>query len=449
MAAVDDALLEYRDPATIALDPKNARKHPPHQLEVIRGLIRRFGFRSAVLVDEQGQLIAGEARILAARAEKVARVPVLVCTGLSPEERAALALADNRAPLDAEWDLDVLSSTMRWLQTSGFDVDGLGFSPEEVSSLLTVDAGGLGNDPDVVPEPPVDPVSKFGSVWHCGPHKVVCGDATEVESYNRLLGTERVDCVWTDPPYNVDYDGKASLRGGVSRKIKGDDQTVGAFSQMLAYAFRRAFEALKAGGAIYVAHSETERAAFTSNLTQQGFKLAGVVIWRKDSLVLGRSDWQWIHEPILYGWKPGAKHRWFGGRKQTTVQEMGGMPFRQREDGKWEVVVGDRAFVVEGSARVDELASSIINEPKPRKADLHPTMKPTALIERMLKNSARPGDLVLDPFGGSGSTLLACDRMGMSARLLELDPKYADVIVRRWEAYTGRTAELVLDGSSA
>ena len=219
------------------------------------------------------------------------------------------------------------------------------------------------------------------------------------------------------------------------------------FAKFLQSVFAQTINFLKPGAAIYVAHSETEGINFRVSFQDAGFKLSGCVIWRKNTLVLGRSDYQWIHEPILYGWKPGASHRWFGGRKQVSVTDLGeGSPFVQVSDDQWEVTIGDRVLVVDGNASVRELVPSIVNEEKPKRNDLHPTMKPVALIERMLRNSARPGDVVLEPFGGSGSTLIAAERLGMSARLIELAPAYVDVIVRRWQDYTGKKAVRESDG---
>jgi len=207
---------------------------------------------------------------------------------------------------------------------------------------------------------------------------------------------------------------------------------------------------MKPGAPIYVAHADTEGYNFLSAFKQAGFKLSGCLIWRKDSLVLGRKDYQRIHEPILYGWKEGSKHRWYGGRKQTTMIDLGeNSPFKRLEDGRYSIQIGDRLMIIDGSAAIEELVPSVINEPKPKKSAEHPTMKPVALIERMLKHSARKGDLILDLFGGSGSTMMAAERLGMSSCLMELDPKFVDVIVKRWEDYTGRKAqrEGVSDGN--
>jgi len=223
-------------------------------------------------------------------------------------------------------------------------------------------------------------------------------------------------------------------------RILNDDMSDADFRNFLGGFYAAAFSVMKKGAAIYVAHAETERANFTAAMLDAGFKLSGVVIWRKDSLVLGRSDYQWIHEPILYGWKEGAAHRWFGGRKQTTVVDMTDTPFVRLPDGRWQVTIGEQMMIVDGDAKVEWVEGSILRELKPKRNDVHPTMKPVALIEKMLRNSAKTGHVVLDPFGGSGSTMMACERLGMSARLMELSPQFADVIVKRWQEYTGRAA---------
>ncbi|MFA5056846.1 MAG: DNA methyltransferase [Opitutaceae bacterium] len=201
---------------------------------------------------------------------------------------------------------------------------------------------------------------------------------------------------------------------------------------------------IKLGSPVYVAHSETERAAFTSEFVSAGFKLSGVIIWKKNTLVMGRSDYQWMHEPILYGWLDGAAHAWYGGRRRTTVQEIMSSTGMEPLDGgkRYLIMTADRAFTVDADAVAEEVETTIILEKKPNVSKDHPTMKPVALIERMLVNSARRGDIVLDPFGGSGSTLIAAERLGLRARLIELDPIYCDTIVKRWEDYTGKTANV-------
>jgi DNA modification methylase len=261
--------------------------------------------------------------------------------------------------------------------------------------------------------------------------------------WDALMRGEVADCVWTDPPYNVAYESR------LAGKIENDDLGDREFLEMLRGAFACLASVMKPGAAIYVAHADGEPGyAFRRAFREVGFKLSGCLIWRNNQLVLGRSDYQWIHEPILYGWKPGSRHRWFGGRKQVTVQELGETsPFVQQEDGTWAVRIGDQTLIVEGGAKVTGPSpSSILFHDKPSRSAEHPTMKPVALIERMLCHSARSGDLVVDAFGGSGSTLIAADRLGMSARLVELDPKFVDVIVRRWQEYTGRQGVRESDG---
>lgn len=416
---------------------RNARTHSPEQVAQIAASIREFGFTNPLLVDEQDRVIAGHGRLEAARSLGLAEVPVIVVAGLTDAQRRALVLADNKLALNAGWDADLLKAELLDLRLEGFDLGLTGFGEGELLDIL----GGSsppGADPDAAPAPPVTPFCRLGDVWTLGPHRLVIGDSTDVGVYDALLGSERVDIVWTDPPYNVAYE------GSIAGSIANDDMADEDFREFLRSAFAAMSTAMKPGAAIYVAHADAGEigVSFRRAFLDAGLKLAACLVWRKDSFTLGRSDYQWQHEPILYGWKKGSRHRWFGGRKLTSVMDLGdASPFTQAEDGTWVVRVGDRSLVIRGDVQVEEVVPSVICEPKPKRNDVHPTMKPVALIERMLRNSARPGDLVLDPFGGSGSTLVAADRLGMSARLIELDPKFGDVIIRRWQDYTGRRAE--------
>lgn len=413
---------------------RNARTHSPEQVRQLCNSIETFGFTNPVLVDDQNRVIAGHGRLQAATALGMDVVPCIVLSGLSDDQRRALVLADNKLALNAGWDIGLLTSELSELKLAGFDLDVTGFSLEELDQLFLEDKAEA--NPDDAPALPVDPVTKPGDMWLLGPHRVLCGNSTSIDDIARLCGTELVDCVWTDPPYNVAYETKAG-------KIANDDLGDAEFHAFLADAYTAMWSVMKKGAAIYVAHADTEGLNFRSAFKQAGFKLSGCIIWRKDSLVLGRSDYQWQHEPILYGWKPGSGHRWYGGRKQTTIQSLGdGSPFIDLGDGRFEVTIGNQKLIVTGEAKVEELVPSIIDEPKPKRSSEHPTMKPVALIERMLKHSARPHDIILDPFGGSGSTLMAAERLGMEARLCELSPAYVDVIVKRWEDWTGRKAVL-------
>ena len=414
---------------------RNARTHTPAQVAQIAQSIKAWGFTNPLLIDEKGRLIAGHGRLEAARTLGMTEVPAVVVVGLNETQRRALILADNKLALNAGWDADLLKSEIEALRIDGFDLGLTGFDAGEVIDLL---GGGESElDPDDAPAAPELPFSVLGDVWTLGAHRLIVGDSCNVDTYDALLGGEKVDIVWTDPPYNVAYKGTAG-------SIQNDDMADDDFLQFLRDAFTSMFTAMKPGAAIYVAHADAGETgvAFRRSFLDAGFKLAACLIWRKDSFTLGRSDYQWQHEPILYGWRPGSGHRWYGGRKLTSVQDTGdGSPFQKADDGSWVVRIGDRALVIRGDVQVEEIVPSVIEEAKPKRNDVHPTMKPVALIERMLKNNARPGDLVLDPFGGSGSTLVAADRLGMSARLIELDPKYADVILKRWQDYTGRRAK--------
>lgn len=424
---------EYKTLALADLVPydRNARTHSQEQVAQVAASIREFGFTNPLLIDEQNRIIAGHGRLAAATLLGMAAVPCIVVDGLTDDQRRALVLADNQLAANAGWDIDLLAEELRDLRDSGFDIDLVGFDTAFINEILDPSPGAT--DPDGAPALDPDPVSVLGDVWTLGPHRVICGDSVEASTLEALLGSERVDACWTDPPYNVAYQTDGH------RAIENDALVDGDFRTFLHGAFTAAFGVMKPGAAIYVAHADTEGLNFRGAFTDVGFHLSGCIIWRKDSLVLGRSDYQWVHEPILYGWRPGARHRWYGGRKNTTVVDLGdGSPFQDNGDGSYTLRVGDRILTVSGQATVTELVPSVINEPKPKRSTEHPTMKPVALIERMLKHSARPGDLVLDPFGGSGSTLMAAERLGMSARLIELDPCYVDVIVRRWQNYTGR-----------
>jgi DNA modification methylase len=425
--------IEYRKPDDLRPYDRNSRTHSKSQVETLARSIREYGFTNPILLDEDGVIIAGHGRLQAARAVGLEQVPTITLRGLSEAQRRALVLADNRIALDAGWDIDLLKLELADLRDDGFDLSLTGFSLEEIDSLL--DPSADDKDPDDAPALPAEAKSKPGDVYLMGAHRLIVGDSTDVGVLGRLMDGAMADIVWTDPPYNVAYESAAG-------KIANDNMGDKAFYDFLLGFYSAAFAWMKPGAAIYVAHADTEGLNFRGAFKAAGFKLSGCIIWRKDALVLGRSDYQWQHEPILYGWKPGSAHRWYGGRKQTTVMDLGeDGPFTRLPDGRFQIQVGDRVMILGGAELVEEVVPSVIRADKPKRSSLHPTMKPVELIERMLRHNARPGDLVFDPFGGSGSTLIAADRLGMCARLVELDPRYADVIVERWEAWSGRKAE--------
>ena len=261
----------------------------------------------------------------------------------------------------------------------------------------------------------------------------MCGDSLDIDAVSKLCGG-KVDAVWTDPPYNVNYESKAG-------KIGNDHMKDGPFREFLRDAFLTAYAVMREGAPIYVAHSDTEGFNFRGAFRDAGLKLSGCLVWVKPSLVLGRSDYQWRHEPILYGWKEGAAHSWYGGRKKTTVFDAEDTPFTVQEDGSVLVESGEDVFRITGeSLEVESLKGSVVRCEKPKISAQHPTMKPVSLVLSQLCNSSKRGDLVLDLFGGSGTTLIACHKSGRNARLMEFDPKYCDVIIKRWQDFTGQQA---------
>lgn len=435
--------VERRRVADLVPYARNARTHSRDQIAQICRSIEEFGWTVPVLLDEAGGIIAGHGRILAAKKLGIVEVPCMVASGWSEGQKRAYVIADNKVAENAGWDLAMLSDELAALSDLGFDLGLTGFSDDELAGLVQeeIDPEGLIPD-DAVPEPGPAPLSRHGDVWLLGDHRVMCGDSTKLADVEALCGGESIDACWTDPPYNVDYKGAAG-------KIANDNMADAAFREFLQAAFLSAFAVLRSGAPIYVAHADTEGENFRGAFREAGFKLSGCLVWVKPSLVLGRSDYQWRHEPILYGWKPGAAHAWFGGRARTTVFDAGEVPFEVQLDGSVHVKSGGQTFVIRGEAlTVEAVEGSVIRAEKPKKSVEHPTMKPVGLVRDMLVNSTRRGNSVLDLFGGSGSTLIACHKVGRVARLMEFDPKFADVIVRRWQEFTGREAVLEATGET-
>lgn len=420
---------------------RNARTHSAAQIEQIRASMREWGFTIPILIDENDQIIAGHGRLEAAILEEIERVPCLVAVGWTEEQKRAYVIADNKLAQNAGWDSDLLRSELSTLEELGFQMDLIGFSDQELGELVQdeIHEGGNIGDDDV-PDAELLVRSRLGDVWLCGDHRVMCGDSTLPDYVQTLMDGSLADCCWTDPPYNVNYEGSAGV-------IENDHMADDSFLEFLSAAMRCAYLALKAGGPIYVAHADTEGFNFRKSFRDAGFKLSGSLVWVKNSLVLGRSDYQWKHEPILYGWKPGSAHTWFGGRAKTTVFDAEDLPFQVQEDGSISLQVAGHSLVISGSdLHVEGVAVSVLNAEKPKRSAEHPTMKPVELIEQMLRNSSKRGQVVLDLFGGSGSTLIAAHKMGRSSRLMEYDPKFADVIVRRFQEYTGQKAHRLADG---
>lgn len=401
-----DIQIELRSVEALIPYVRNAKQHSEAQIAQIAASIVEFGWGAPILVDGKNNVIAGHGRLLAARKLDMTEVPVVPMSHLTDIQRRALILADNKIGENATWDDELLGLELAELQDGGFDLGLTGFSAEEWDALIN---GGEPENPgltdeDDAPGVPENPVSQPGDVWILGNHRLLCGDATKAESYDALLGDSRVHMIFEDPPYNVDYanSAKDKLRGK-SRAIMNDNLG-DAFGGFLLAALAPAIG--RCDGAIYIAMSSSELDALQTAFRAAGGKWSTFIIWAKNTFTLGRSDYQRQYEPILYGWRDGSKHYWCGDRDQSDV---------------W-------------------------NVKKPQKNDLHPTMKPVELVERAIRNSSRPGDTVLDCFGGSGSTLIAAEKTGRHARLMELDPKYVDVIVRRWQDWSGKKAIRQSDG---
>jgi DNA modification methylase len=385
---------------------RNARTHSPEQVAQIAASIAEFGWTNPILVGADGVVIAGHARLLATRKLGISDVPVIVLDHLSDSQRRALVIADNRLALNAGWDEEMLRVELEALREDEFNLDLLGFGVEEMDALLAEpEAAIAGNtDDDAVPETPETAVTVPGDVWLLGDHRLLCGDATQREAVENVLAGGLADMVFTDPPYNVNYGAtmKDKLRGK-KRKIANDNLGDG-FEKFLRDACTNILTVTK--GAVCICMSSSELHTLQKAFRDAGGHWSTFVIWAKNTFTMGRSDYQRQYKPILYGWKEGSDHFWCGARDQ-----------------------GDVWFVK-----------------KPVSNDLHPTMKPVELVERAIRNSSKSRDTVLDPFGGSGSTLIACEKAGRQARLIELEPKYCDVIVRRYQEFSGKDATLEADG---
>lgn len=415
----------------LTLDPTNARKHGPRNLSAIKESLARFGQRRPIVVTSDLVVVAGNGTLEAARELGWRSISVTVIPpDWTLEQVRAYALADNRTGELAAWNEDLLDEQLVELDAAGWDMAALGFENP---------AGGAGADLDEVPDVG-KPRAKVGDRWILGAHRLVCGSATDPEAVGLALGEDKLNAVLTDPPYGVEYVGKAKSTGTtIANDDLGDEGLRRLVEESLSLARHRAI----AGAPIYLFHAEKARVAFQTALEGAGWRHAQTLIWVKDRFVLGRVDYHYQHEPILYGWKPGAAHRWFGSRDKTTILEFDEPPFQQIGDQEWQIALGETTLIVRGeNVTVEPARGTVFYENKPTASAEHPTMKPVRLIARMLANSAKRGAVVLDPFGGSGSTLMAADALGLEARLVELDPRFVDVIVWRWQEATGGIARL-------
>ena len=388
--------VERRSIGSIIPYARNSRTHSDEQVAQIAASINEWGFTNPILVDIDGEIIAGHGRLLAAQKLGLKEVPCITAVGWSDAQKKAYVIADNKLALNAGWDNDMLAVEFGELKELDFNLDLIGFDPDELANILKEpETEGL-TDEDSVPEVPEVPVTVEGDVWLLGRHRLMCGDSTSVEHLEKLCQSQLVDMWLTDPPYNVAYE------GGTKEKltIQNDSMSNDAFRQFLRDAYFAADAVMKNGAVFYIWHADSEGYNFRGAAADIGWPIRQCLIWKKSSFVMGRQDYHWMHEPCLYGWKEGASHLWASDRKQTTILEFA----------------------------------------KPSRNGEHPTMKPVELFEYQMLNNTKGSDLVLDSFAGSGTTAIACEKHGRMARLMELDPKYCDVIIKRWQEFTGKSA---------
>jgi DNA modification methylase len=382
--------MEIRQVKVEALIPyaKNSRTHNDAQVAQIAASIKEFGWTNPILVDGEHGIIAGHGRLMAARKLGMTEVPVIELKDLTETQKKAYIIADNRLALNAGWDNNMLTIELNELLEDKFSLELLGFNDDELNALLNpteVNEGLV--DEDEIPEPPPEPITKLGDIWILGNHRLMCGDSTSIDAVDKLMDGQKADMVFTDPPYGVDYKGiNNDSRNGLEDLLRG------AFANYLAVA--------KSGASIYCFHSDRCADVF-HQVFREFFHFSSMIIWAKNSLTLSQTDYQSQHEPCLYGWMDNGKHSWYSDRKQTSIWKF-----------DKERVVG------------------------------HTTPKPVALVEKAINNSSKGGDVIIDLFGGSGSTLIASEKIGRCARIMELDPIYCDVIVKRWENFTGKKAVL-------
>ena len=369
---------------------RNARTHGKEQILQLRSSLREFGFVNPVIVDKDLNIIAGHGRVLAAKAEGLTEIPCVFVEHLTEAQKKAYILADNRLALNAGWDGELLALEFADLKELGFDLEMTGFGADEIEKLFSDSSGGVKDDDfDLTAALEQAAFVLPGDIWTIGRHRLICGDATDAGTVKKLMDGRKANLVLTDPPYNVDFKGSSGL------KIKNDSMKAAQFYSFLLSSFQNLADNLESGGSAYIFHADTEGENFRRAFREAGFHLSGTCIWAKDSFVMGRSPYQWQHEPILYGWLKTGTHKWYAGRAEATI---------------W-------------------------NFPKPKRNSDHPTSKPLDLLAYPIKNSSQANGIVLDTFGGSGSTLIACEQADRVCNMLELDEKYASVILRRYAEF--------------
>lgn len=408
---------------------RNAKKHSAEQVEKIARSIQEFGFLSPCLIDRDLNIIAGHGRVMAAEKLGLETVPCIFVEGLTEEQRRAYILADNKLGELADWDIDLLSEELKTLQSEGFDIELTGFDVDDI--LFPDDM-----DPDPAPEQPQEdssPITKAGEIWKLGDHRLMVGDSTDHEQVRKLTEGETMDLLETDPPYNVDIgitdieEAKLRRRRTDGKVIAHDAMSDDDFREFLMKSIGNGLDALKPGGVYYCWHADSNGLIFREVFRDLGAPIRQALMWVKSSLIIGRQDYQWKHEPCLYGWKPGAGHYFIDLRTLSTVIDED-LESKEKDE------------LIQMLREITSEITTVQYEHKPARSANHPTMKPLGLIRRQIRNSTRPGEKVLDIFGGSGTTLIACEQLSRKCYIMELSPEYADGIIRRWEEETGKEA---------
>ena len=397
---INTSNMTIQEVAVDAVTPyeNNPRKIPQEAIDKVAASIKEFGFKQPIVVDKDMVIIVGHTRLLAAKKLGYETVPVLVASDLSPEKARAYRLADNKTNEFTDWDFETLQEELAsFLSIEDFNMEDFGFD----MSFLDKNADDVQDD-DFDPDTAYNEAKNnchvtLGDVWELGQHRLMCGDSTILEDVKKLMGDEKADLCVTDPPYNVNYEGSNGM------KIQNDKMESSMFNRFLCYAFSSMEYCLNPGAPFYVWFASREHINFEQALNEAGLSVRQELVWVKNSLVIGRQDYQWRFEPCLYGWKEGTAHRWYGGRDKSNVLEYD----------------------------------------KPQRSDMHPTMKPLPLFAHLVQNSSKKNDVVLDLFGGSGTTLITCEEMERQCRMMEYDPIYCQVIINRWEALTGKTAKKI------
>jgi DNA modification methylase len=437
-----------------AYNPRKALKPGDPEYEKLAISIEKNGYIDPIVINEDGTIIGGHQRRTVMMDLGYTEAEVCIVDIPDKNDEIAANIALNQ--ISGEWDNDKLMGLLIDLESAGHDTMAAGFNSADLTQLfntveITQEANDDGFDPYAAMEQQeeTEPITQPGDIWQLGEHRLMCGDASDFSDVGILMGGKEADLIITDPPYNVDYEAKdkaleKSYKRNTTRKnneILNDKMSDGDFYNFLLQVFSNIFDAARKGAAVYVFHADSEGLTFRQAFDAAGFKLAEVLIWEKNQFVIGRQDYHWRHEPILYGWKEGAGHYFIDDRSQDNVFIEDDIDFESMK--KSDLV----AYIEQVRAKLYE-RTTVQYEKKPAKSNMHPTMKPVALVGRLMLNSSRRGDAVADYFGGSGTTLIAAEQLGRIAYLMEVSPQYCDIIVKRWEEYTGKKAVRVRGGDA-